>query len=92
MRTDEEEAKPEPHTLHIKWRGIPPELRPEIAKFLEAGLLDRLQIAIAPLLIGDGPQGLTLASASACLSKAIRPEMRAFSLGSDVVFDCEMTS
>lgn len=62
-----------------------------IAKFLEAGLLDRLQIAIAPLLIGDGPQSLTMPNAAELLCNAIRPKMRAFSLGSDVVFDCSLT-
>ena len=30
-----------------------------ITGFLEAGLLDRLQVSIAPLIIGSGPQGLT---------------------------------
>lgn len=62
-----------------------------IARFLEAGLLTRLQVAVAPLLIGGGPQGLTLAAPTARLSDAIRPEMRVFSLGSDVVFDCGLT-
>ena len=61
-----------------------------IAKFLEAGLLDRIQIAIAPLLIGDGPQSLTMPNASDLLCNAIRPKMRAFALGSDVVFDCSL--
>jgi riboflavin-specific deaminase-like protein len=59
-----------------------------IARFLEAQRLTRIQLAIAPLLIGNGPQGLTLPSTTARLADAIRPEMRAFSLGSDVVFDC----
>ena len=63
-----------------------------IARFLEAGLLTRLQMAIAPLLIGDGPQGLTLPAPSERLADAIRPKMRAFSLGSDVVFDCGLTA
>ncbi|NKX44011.1 RibD family protein [Roseicyclus persicicus] len=62
-----------------------------IARFLEAGLMTRLQVAIAPLLIGGGPQGLTLATPSPLLADAIRPEMRVFSLGSDVVFDCGLT-
>jgi riboflavin biosynthesis pyrimidine reductase len=59
-----------------------------IARFLEARLLTRLQLAIAPLLIGDGPQGLTLPASQARLADAIRPVTRAFSLGTDVVFDC----
>jgi riboflavin biosynthesis pyrimidine reductase len=63
-----------------------------IGRFLEAGLLTRLQIAIAPLLIGGGPQGLTLAAPSPRLADAIRPETRVFSLGSDVVFDCALTA
>ncbi len=62
-----------------------------IARFLEAGRLSRLQVAISPLLIGGGPQGLTLPSPSAKLSEALRPETRAYSLGSDVVFDCAFT-
>jgi riboflavin-specific deaminase-like protein len=59
-----------------------------ISKFLEAGLLDRLHVAIAPLLIGGGPQGLTLANPVSRLSDAPRPSIQAFSLGSDVLFDC----
>lgn len=62
-----------------------------IARFLEAGLLTRLQVAIAPLLIGGGPQGLTLTAPSPVLADAIRPDMRVFPLGSDVVFDCGLT-
>ena len=63
-----------------------------IARFLEAGLLTRLQVAVAPILIGGGPQGLTLPNPSAKLAEAIRPNMRFFSLGSDVVFDCGLTA
>ena len=62
-----------------------------IARFLEARCLARLQVAIAPLLIGGGPQGLSLSNPSGQLAQAIRPEMRTFSLGSDVVFDCGLT-
>jgi len=62
-----------------------------IARFIEARLLTRIQVAIAPLLIGDGPQGLTLPTATQCLADAIRPETRAFTLGSDVVFDCGLS-
>ncbi|SLN74103.1 Riboflavin biosynthesis protein RibD [Roseivivax jejudonensis] len=62
-----------------------------ISRFLEAGLLTRLQVAIAPLLIGGGPQGLTMPSPTERLSDAIRPDTRVFPLGSDVVFDCGLT-
>lgn len=62
-----------------------------IARFLEARLLTRLQVAVSPLLIGGGPQGLTLANPTLKLSEALRPQMRAYTLGSDVVFDCALT-
>ncbi len=72
-------------TLLIEGGGI------TIARFLEAGLLTRLQVAIAPLLIGGGPQGLTMPTPSDRLADAIRPDTRVFSLGSDVLFDCGLT-
>jgi riboflavin-specific deaminase-like protein len=59
-----------------------------IARFLEAGLLDRLQVAVSPLLIGGGPQGITLQNPVAELSRALRPETRSYALGPEVVFDC----
>lgn len=63
-----------------------------IAKFMEAGLLDRLHVAVAPLLIGGGPAGLTLFDQPDRLADAIRPETRTFSLGSEVVFDCGLSA
>lgn len=62
-----------------------------IAKFLEAKLLDRLHVAISPILIGSGPSGLTMLNPSDNLAEAVRPETRAFSLGSEVVFDCGLS-
>lgn len=70
------------HSLLIEGGNI------TITRFLEAGLLTRLQVAVAPLLIGGGPQGLTLSQPTGRLSDALRPDTRVFSLGSDVVFDC----
>lgn len=58
-----------------------------IARFMEADLLDRLHVAISPLLIGAGPQGLTTRPVSR-LSQARRPKTQVYGLGSDVVFDC----
>jgi riboflavin-specific deaminase-like protein len=58
-----------------------------IAQFLEAGVLTRLHVAVAPLLIGAGPQGLTM-SPVASLADALRPRTDVYSLGSDVLFDC----
>lgn len=63
-----------------------------IAKFIDHDLLGRLQIAIAPILIGSGAPGLTLSDPGVNLRDAIRPETKTYSLGSDVVFDCGLTS
>lgn len=58
-----------------------------IAGFLDAGLLDRLHVAVAPLIIGSGPTGLRSAPV-ARLADALRPETHVYALDSDVVFDC----
>jgi len=58
-----------------------------IAGFLEAGLLDRLHVAVAPLIIGAGPMSLTTTPIER-LSDAIRPETNVYGLGSDILFDC----
>lgn len=59
-----------------------------ITGFLEAGLLDRLHVGVAPVIIGAGPQGLTCLSPVERLEDALRPETRIYGLGSDIVFDC----
>ena len=59
-----------------------------IAGFLEAGLLDRLHVAVAPVIIGAGPTGLRSAHPIERLSEALRPETRVYALETDVVFDC----
>jgi riboflavin-specific deaminase-like protein len=60
-----------------------------IAGFLEAGLLDRLHVSIAPLIIGAGPTGLRTAPI-ARLADALRPETFVYGLATDVVFDCAL--
>lgn len=72
-------------TLLVEGGGI------TIARFLEAELLTRLQIAISPVLIGAGPQGLTLKNPVTRLADAIRPQTRSFALGPEVVFDCALS-
>jgi len=62
-----------------------------IAGFLEADLLTRLQVAVAPLLIGAGHESLTTKMQHLKLSDCIRPDVRVFGLGSDVVFDCGLS-
>ena len=60
-----------------------------VSRFLEAGLLDRLHVAIAPLVLGSGRPGLTL-PARERLSECLRPAHRVFTMGGDVLFDCDL--
>ena len=59
-----------------------------ISRFLEAGCLDRLQIAVAPIIIGSGRPGIALAG-DRPLDRAFRPRIRRFTLGVDTLFDCD---
>jgi riboflavin-specific deaminase-like protein len=61
-----------------------------VSTFLDANLLDRLHMAIAPLLIGDGRPAIRL-PARAALDDCQRPRYRVFRMGGDVLFDCELT-
>ena len=60
-----------------------------VSAFLEAGLLDRLQIAIAPVFIGTGRPAIRLPAREA-LRDCARPEYRVFRMGGDVLFDCNL--
>ena len=59
-----------------------------VSAFLREGLLDRLQVAVAPVIIGDGRRGLQLPPAAG-MGDCRRPRCRVFSMGTDVLFDCE---
>lgn len=60
-----------------------------VSAFLAAGLLDRLQIAIAPLIIGSGRMGIAL-PAIQDLSQGLRPRCCRYGMGEDVLFDCRL--
>ena len=60
-----------------------------MSAFLQAGLLDRLQIAVAPLIIGSGRPGITL-PAIEDLSQGLRPRQRRYAMGEAVLFDCQL--
>jgi riboflavin-specific deaminase-like protein len=60
-----------------------------VSSFLEAGLLDRLHVAIAPLLTGSGRRGLVLPPRDA-IAECLRPRHRVFAMGGDVLFDCDL--
>jgi diaminohydroxyphosphoribosylaminopyrimidine deaminase / 5-amino-6-(5-phosphoribosylamino)uracil reductase len=71
------------HRIFVEGGGV------TVSMFLEANLLDRLQIAIAPLLIGDGRPAIRIPPRTA-LSDCHRPRYRVFRMGADVLFDCEL--
>jgi diaminohydroxyphosphoribosylaminopyrimidine deaminase / 5-amino-6-(5-phosphoribosylamino)uracil reductase len=73
------------HRIFVEGGGV------TVSMFLEASALDRLQIAIAPLLIGDGRPAIRLAPRLA-LSDCHRPRCRVFRMGADVLFDCDLRS
>ncbi|MCO6184630.1 RibD family protein [Rhizobium sp. L1K21] len=60
-----------------------------IARFIEAGALDRLHVAVTPLIIGSGPTGIALPPIEK-LSAAHRPVTTVYALGSDILFDCDL--
>jgi riboflavin biosynthesis pyrimidine reductase len=60
-----------------------------VSGFLEAGLLDRLHVAIAPLVTGSGRPGLSLPARDK-IADCLRPANRVFTMGGDVLFDCDL--
>jgi diaminohydroxyphosphoribosylaminopyrimidine deaminase/5-amino-6-(5-phosphoribosylamino)uracil reductase len=71
------------HRIFVEGGGV------TVSMFLEANLLDRLQVAIAPLIIGNGRPAIRLPP-RATLSDCRRPSYRVFRMGGDVFFDCEL--
>jgi len=71
------------HALFVEGGGV------TVSRFLAAGLVDTLQIAIAPVIIGSGRPGLQLPAVPA-MSDCLRPAARAYRMGEDVLwsFDC----
>jgi riboflavin-specific deaminase-like protein len=60
-----------------------------VSRFLRAGVVDRLHITVAPLIIGSGRPALTLEPIQR-LDQALRPRCRHFRLGEDILFDLEL--
>lgn len=58
-----------------------------ISRFLEAGVLDRLHLTVAPMVLGHGRAGLMMPGAGE-IAGALRPQVRHFPLGDDMLFDC----
>lgn len=58
-----------------------------VSRFLEAGCLDRLQITVAPVILGSGRPSITLPEISD-IADGLRPAFRQFKLGNDTLFEC----
>jgi diaminohydroxyphosphoribosylaminopyrimidine deaminase / 5-amino-6-(5-phosphoribosylamino)uracil reductase len=71
------------HRIFVEGGGV------TVSMFLQANLLDRLHLAIAPLLIGNGRAAIRL-PAPAALDDCHRPAYRVFRMGGDVLFDCDL--
>src|SRR5205823_5227546 len=71
------------HRIFVEGGGV------TVSAFLEANLLDRLHVAVAPLIIGDGRPAIRLPAREA-LSDCYRPRYRVFRMGGDILFDCDL--
>jgi len=62
-----------------------------VSRFMAAGCLDRLHIVVAPIILGAGRGGVTLAPVTHC-DDALRPPMRLHQLDGEVLFDCDLSA
>jgi 3,4-dihydroxy 2-butanone 4-phosphate synthase/GTP cyclohydrolase II len=60
-----------------------------VSSFLQAGVLDRLLLTSAPVLIGDGVPGLRFAGSDS-LAEALRGPTRRFAMGQDVCTEVDL--
>ena len=60
-----------------------------VSSFLRAGLVDRLHLAIAPVLIGDGRPAVRLPP-QLRLQDCLRLQHRIYRSGADILFDCDL--
>lgn len=70
-------------TLFIEGGGI------TVSRWMTASLLDRLQICVAPVLVGEGRPALRLPG-TVELSACRRPPTRVFRLGDDLLWDFDL--
>jgi diaminohydroxyphosphoribosylaminopyrimidine deaminase / 5-amino-6-(5-phosphoribosylamino)uracil reductase len=60
-----------------------------LSRFLAAGALDRLHVAVAPCILGSGRSAFSLPVIED-LTQAIGFECRHFAMGPDILFDCAL--
>lgn len=60
-----------------------------VSRFLAQGCLDRLHLAVAPVLIGNGRPGLRFTGAER-LADCLRPPCRVHAMGSDHLWDLDL--
>jgi len=61
-----------------------------VSKFLQAGLLNRLHVMVAPMIIGSGRPAFSLPEID-FLDDALRPGARFVNLGTDMLFDLDFS-
>lgn len=71
------------HALFVEGGGV------TVTRWMQAGLLDRLQIATAPVIIGAGRPALRLPSAPS-MKTCLRPAFRVFRMGEDFLWDFDL--
>ncbi|GAA3949097.1 hypothetical protein GCM10022278_05370 [Allohahella marinimesophila] len=59
-----------------------------VSRFLEAGVLDRIHVTVAPMILGSGKPSFSLSEISS-IDAAVRARTRRFSLEQDTLFDLE---
>jgi len=68
------------HKIFIEGGGV------TVSSFLNAGLLDRLHVMVAPMIIGSGRPAFSLPEIDQ-LDEALRPRAQLINLGTDILFD-----
>lgn len=61
-----------------------------VSTFLSAGLVDRLHVLVAPMIIGSGQPAFSLPEIDS-LGDALRPESNMVNLGTDMLFDLDFS-
>lgn len=73
------------HRVFVEGGGV------TVTRFVEAGVVDRLHVAVAPVLIGRGVPGLRLPPV-ATMHEARRPPCRLHRMGDDVLWDFDLAA